>query len=46
MKRSGCVGLLIGFESVQKETQNQMKKIRGLRIDFPEAMLICQTLTT
>ena len=38
MKRSGCVGLLIGFESVQKETQNQMKKIRGLRIDFPEAM--------
>ena len=38
MKRSGCVGLLIGFESVQKETQNQMKKIRGLGIDFPEAM--------
>ena len=38
MKRSGCVGLLIGFESVQKETHDGMKKIRNLRIDFPEAM--------
>jgi radical SAM superfamily enzyme YgiQ (UPF0313 family) len=38
MKRSGCVGLLIGFESVQKATQGQMKKIKNLRIDFSEAM--------
>jgi radical SAM superfamily enzyme YgiQ (UPF0313 family) len=38
MKRSGCVGLLIGFESVQKETHDGMKKIRNLRIDFSEAM--------
>jgi len=38
MKRSGCVGLLIGFESVQKDTQGQMKKIKNLRIDFSEAM--------
>ncbi len=38
MKRSGCVGLLIGFESVQKETQSEMKKIRNLRVDFSEAV--------
>jgi radical SAM superfamily enzyme YgiQ (UPF0313 family) len=38
MKRSGCLGLLIGFESVQKETQDQMKKIKNLKIDFSEAM--------
>jgi len=38
MRRSGCMGLLIGFESVQKGTQNEVKKIRNLRIDFYEAM--------
>jgi radical SAM superfamily enzyme YgiQ (UPF0313 family) len=38
MRRAGCMGLLIGFESVQKGTQNEMKKIRNLRIDFYEAM--------
>jgi radical SAM superfamily enzyme YgiQ (UPF0313 family) len=38
MERSGCLGLLIGFESVQKGTQNEMKKIKNLRIDFYEAM--------
>jgi radical SAM superfamily enzyme YgiQ (UPF0313 family) len=38
MKRSGCVGLLIGFESVQKETHDGMKKIKNLRIDFSEAI--------
>jgi radical SAM superfamily enzyme YgiQ (UPF0313 family) len=38
MRSSGCVGLLIGFESVQKETHNGMKKIRNLKIDFPEAV--------
>jgi len=38
MKRSGCMGLLIGFESVLKETQNEVKKIKKLRIDFYEAM--------
>jgi len=38
MGRSGCMGLLIGFESVQKETQNRMKKINALKIDFSEAM--------
>ena len=38
MKRSGCVGLLIGFESVQEVTRSGMKKIRNLRIDFYEAM--------
>jgi len=38
MRRSGCLGLLIGFESVQKETQNEVKKIKNLRIDFHEAM--------
>ena len=38
MKRSGCVGLLIGFESVQKKTHSEMRKTGGLKIDFPEAM--------
>lgn len=38
MRRSGCMGLLIGFESVQKATQNEVKKIRNLKIDFYEAM--------
>jgi radical SAM superfamily enzyme YgiQ (UPF0313 family) len=38
MRRSGCLGLLIGFESVQKATQNEVKKIRNLRIDLSEAM--------
>jgi radical SAM superfamily enzyme YgiQ (UPF0313 family) len=38
MRRSGCVGLLIGFESVQKETHDRMKKIRSLKIDFSEAI--------
>ncbi|MCJ7756244.1 MAG: B12-binding domain-containing radical SAM protein [Thermoanaerobaculales bacterium] len=38
MRRSGCLGLLIGFESVQKATQNEVMKITNLRIDFYEAM--------
>jgi radical SAM superfamily enzyme YgiQ (UPF0313 family) len=38
MKRSGCVGLLIGFESVQEAIRGEMKKIRNLQIDFCEAM--------
>lgn len=38
MRRSGCVGLLIGFESIQKGSQQRMKKTRNLKIDFPEAM--------
>ncbi|OGP87606.1 MAG: hypothetical protein A2156_14660 [Deltaproteobacteria bacterium RBG_16_48_10] len=38
MKRSGCLGLLVGFESVQKETQGGMKKISTLKIDFSEAL--------
>jgi radical SAM superfamily enzyme YgiQ (UPF0313 family) len=38
MRRSGCLGLLIGFESVQKEAQNGVKKIQNLKIDFYEAM--------
>jgi len=38
MKRAGCLGLLIGFESVQKTTQNEVNKIKNLRIDFYEAM--------
>jgi len=37
MRRSGCVGLLIGFESVQKEIRDGMRKIRNLKIDFSEA---------
>lgn len=38
MRRSGCRGLLLGFESVQKGTQHEMKKIKNLKIDFYEAM--------
>lgn len=38
MKRAGCLGLLIGFESVQKGTQDEVNKIRNLKIDFYEAM--------
>jgi radical SAM superfamily enzyme YgiQ (UPF0313 family) len=38
MRRSGCLGLLIGFESVQKATQDEVVKIKNLRIDFDEAM--------
>jgi radical SAM superfamily enzyme YgiQ (UPF0313 family) len=38
MRRSGCVGLLIGFESVQKGMQQRLKKTRNLKIDFSEAM--------
>jgi len=38
MKRSGCLGLLIGFESVQKTTQDEVRKIKNLKIDFYEAM--------
>ena len=38
MKRAGCLGLLIGFESVQKDTQDQLRKIKNLKVDFYEAM--------
>jgi radical SAM superfamily enzyme YgiQ (UPF0313 family) len=38
MKRAGCLGLLIGFESVQKDTQDEVNKIKNLSIDFYEAM--------
>ncbi len=38
MRRSGCVGLLIGFESVQKQIHDGMKKIKNLKIDFSEAV--------
>ena len=38
MERSGCLGLLIGFESVQRGTQNEVKKIKNLKIDFHEVM--------
>jgi radical SAM superfamily enzyme YgiQ (UPF0313 family) len=38
MRRSGCQGLLLGFESVQKAPQHGIKKIKNLKIDFYEAM--------
>ncbi|MGB8991330.1 MAG: radical SAM protein, partial [Desulfobaccales bacterium] len=38
MRRSGCRGLLLGFESVQKGTQHEVRKIKNLKIDFYEAM--------
>lgn len=38
MKRAGCLGLLVGFESVQRDTQHEVNKINNLKIDFYEAM--------
>jgi radical SAM superfamily enzyme YgiQ (UPF0313 family) len=38
MKQAGCLGLLIGFESVQKDTQDEVNKIKNLSINFIEAM--------
>ena len=38
MKRAGCMGFLIGFESVQKDTQDEVNKIKSLKVDFYEAM--------
>jgi radical SAM superfamily enzyme YgiQ (UPF0313 family) len=38
MRRAGCRGLFIGFESVQKGSQHEMRKIKNLKIDFYEAM--------
>ena len=38
MRRAGCLGLLLGFESVQNATQNEVNKIKNLKIDFYEAM--------
>lgn len=36
--RSGCLGFEIGFESVDRITQERLKKIKNLKIDFLEAM--------
>ena len=38
MKRSGCQGLQIGFESVQAETLRQMRKTSRAGVDHAEAL--------
>jgi radical SAM superfamily enzyme YgiQ (UPF0313 family) len=38
MKRAGCVGVLLGFESVQSERAGNLNKLKHLSIDFLEAM--------
>jgi len=38
MRRSGCEALLIGFESVLKQTQQTFSKIKKLKIDYEEAV--------
>jgi radical SAM superfamily enzyme YgiQ (UPF0313 family) len=38
MKRSGCEGLLIGFESVNRETQSKILKFRKMKINYSEAI--------
>ena len=38
MKLSGCVGLKVGFESVQKDTIQQTKKLKHLKVDYAEAL--------
>jgi radical SAM superfamily enzyme YgiQ (UPF0313 family) len=38
MKRSGCLGLLIGFESIHDRAQSRMSKLRKLKVDYAEAI--------
>jgi radical SAM superfamily enzyme YgiQ (UPF0313 family) len=39
LRSSGCIGLLIGFESLSRETLKQMNKpVNALRPDFEEAL--------
>ncbi len=38
MKRSGCVGLLVGFESVQEGYRRSLPKISGMSISCEEAV--------
>jgi radical SAM superfamily enzyme YgiQ (UPF0313 family) len=38
MRQAGCKGLLVGFESMQSEAQEGMRKISSMKIDYAEAM--------
>ncbi len=38
MKRAGCVGLLVGFETVKRGTMRTMKKLSRLKLDHAEAV--------
>ncbi len=38
MGRSGCLGLLLGFESVQPDPAAGMRKLKALTVDFAEAV--------
>lgn len=38
MKRSGCTGLLLGFETVHERSQAELSKLRGLKIPYAEAV--------
>lgn len=38
MFEAGCRGLLIGFESLQKEVRGKMKKTQSSKVDYPEAL--------
>jgi radical SAM superfamily enzyme YgiQ (UPF0313 family) len=38
MRRSGCTGLLIGFETVHERSQSEFSKLRGLKIPYAEAV--------
>jgi len=38
MKQSGCVGLLIGFESLDKNVRERMRKFHSLKIEGAEAV--------
>lgn len=38
MGRSGCLGLLLGFESVQPDSADRMRKLKTLTVDFGEAV--------
>jgi radical SAM superfamily enzyme YgiQ (UPF0313 family) len=38
MKQSGCLGVLIGFESLDKETLKKMKKGVNVGVDFDQAI--------
>lgn len=38
MRRSGCLGLQVGFESIQPETIQRIKKLKLMKIDHAEAV--------
>jgi radical SAM superfamily enzyme YgiQ (UPF0313 family) len=38
MKASGCIGLQIGFETIQRESQGEFKKLKHIKMSYREAV--------